>query len=111
MQQPHCSSPQPNLVPIRPSSLRKTFSSGVSSLSSEMLTAWPLTVNANDLLILESKLLAQNPFVEIVAGVEQHVEGDAVVHADIDAAHVAHLVVVGDRGHRCLLYTSPSPRD
>jgi hypothetical protein len=26
-----------------------------------------------------------------------------VVHADIDAAHRAHFIVVGDRGHRSLL--------
>src|SRR5450759_4031658 len=48
---------------------------------------------------LKSKLLAQNTFVEIMAGIEQYIERDALVHADIDAAHRAHLVVIGDRGH------------
>src|SRR5476651_295223 len=96
MQQPHCSSPQPNRVPIRPSSLRKTLRSGVSSLSNATLTGLPLTVNLNCCAMrLESKLLAQDPFVEVVAGVEQHVERDAVVHAHVHAAHRAHLVMVG----------------
>src|SRR6476469_7512334 len=49
MQQPHCSSPQPKRVPIRPSSLRNTLSSGVSSLSSDTLTDFPLTEKLNSL--------------------------------------------------------------
>jgi len=44
------------------------------------------------------ELLAQDPFVEIVTRVEQHVERDAVVHADVDAAYRTHFIVVGDRG-------------
>src|SRR5262245_2825469 len=43
MQQPHCSRPQPKRVPISPSSLRRTSSSGVSSLASDTLTGLLLT--------------------------------------------------------------------
>jgi hypothetical protein len=46
MQQPHCSSPQPNRVPVNRSSLRNTSSSGVSSCATTTLTARPLTVNS-----------------------------------------------------------------
>ena len=46
MQQPHCSSPQPNRAPTRPSSLRSTASSEVSSLATVTLTARPLTLRS-----------------------------------------------------------------
>src|ERR1700688_5172748 len=49
-----------------------------------------------------SELLAQNALVEAVARIEQHVHGDAVIHADLDGADRAHLVVVGDGGDRAL---------
>ena len=42
MQQPHCSRPQPNLVPIKPTWLRRTSSSGVCS-SAVTVTAVPFT--------------------------------------------------------------------
>src|SRR5260370_17721536 len=45
MQQPHCSRPQPNLVPTRPRRLRNTSSSGVSP-SAPRLTALPFTVRS-----------------------------------------------------------------
>ena len=41
-QAPHCSSPQPNWPPIRPSSLRSTYSSGVPGSTS---TSWPFAVD------------------------------------------------------------------
>src|SRR4029077_18912068 len=43
VQQPHCSSPQPNLVPLRPRWLRSTSSKGVSPLTAT-LTGFPFTV-------------------------------------------------------------------
>src|SRR5438105_11822131 len=43
MQQPHCSRPQPNLVPISPRWLRRISSSGVSG-SASALTLFPLTI-------------------------------------------------------------------
>src|SRR5580704_4191608 len=45
MQQPHCSRPQPNLVPTRPRWLRSTSNSGVSP-SAPRLTALPFTVRS-----------------------------------------------------------------
>src|SRR6185437_1030410 len=53
-------------------------------------------------LMLEAELFAQDAFVEIMTGVEQHVERYRMIHADIDAAHRTHLVVVGDGRHRAL---------
>src|ERR1700731_1623449 len=50
-----------------------------------------------------SELLAQNALVEAVAGIEQHGHIDAVIHADLDGPHRAHLVVVGDGGDRALV--------
>src|SRR3979409_1357548 len=44
VQAPHCAMPQPNLVPVSPSSSRITHSSGVSAGCSE-LTSLPLTTN------------------------------------------------------------------
>src|SRR5579864_5640826 len=41
--EPHCSAPQPNLVPTRPRWLRSTSSSGVSG-SALTVTAFPLTI-------------------------------------------------------------------
>src|SRR5215510_9660363 len=41
---PHCAMPQPNFVPVRPSSSRITQRSGVSAGCSE-LTSLPLTTN------------------------------------------------------------------
>src|SRR5215213_9805515 len=35
--------------------------------------------------------------------VEQHRDGDRVVHADLDLAHVTDLVMIGDRGGRALV--------
>ena len=44
MQAPHCSSPQPNRVPVRPSVLRRISSSGVSAaISSGNVRLWPFT--------------------------------------------------------------------
>src|ERR1700729_3037744 len=50
-----------------------------------------------------AELFAQDALVEAVAGIEQHVHGNAVIHADLDGAHRAHLVVVGDGGDRALV--------
>src|SRR5579862_1133101 len=47
-----------------------------------------------------TELLAQDALVEAVTGIEQHVHGDAVVHADFDRADGAHLVVVCNGGNR-----------
>ena len=47
-------------------------------------------------------MLAQDPLVEAVVGVEQQVDRDGMVHADIDPLHAAHLVVVGDGRDRAL---------
>jgi len=43
---------------------------------------------------LVPELLAYDAFVEAVAGIEQHVHGDPVIHLDVDRQHVSHLVVV-----------------
>src|SRR5437868_11357529 len=43
MQQPHCSRPQPNLVPIRPRWLRRISRSEVSG-PARALTLFPLTI-------------------------------------------------------------------
>ena len=48
----------------------------------------------------KSELLAQNAFVEAVAGIEQQIDRNVMVHLDIDAAHRTHLIGIGDRGHR-----------
>ena len=50
-----------------------------------------------------SELLAQDTFVETVAGIEQHPHRNGLVRQNLDAADVARLVVVGDRGHRALV--------
>src|ERR1700731_4924360 len=50
-----------------------------------------------------SELFAQDTLVEAVAGIEQHVHIDAVIHADLDGAHRAHLVGVGNGGDRALV--------
>src|SRR4051795_4476726 len=42
------------------------------------------------------ELLAQNAFLEAVAGVEQHSHRDGLVGQYLDAADVAHFVMVGD---------------
>src|SRR5580700_8740450 len=49
-----------------------------------------------------SELFAQDALVETVAGIEQHVHVDAVIHADLDGADRTHLVVVGDGGNGAL---------
>src|SRR5580693_6531276 len=49
-----------------------------------------------------TELFAQDALVEAVAGIEQHVHVDAVIHADLDGAHRSHLVMVGDGGDRAL---------
>jgi hypothetical protein len=50
-----------------------------------------------------AELLAENALVEAVPGIEQHVHGYAVIHADFDGADGAHLVVVRDSGDGALL--------
>src|SRR5262249_2024952 len=47
---------------------------------------------------LVPELLAQDTFVQAVARIEQHLDGDALVHADVDSAHRAYLVVIGYGG-------------
>ena len=49
------------------------------------------------------ELLAQDAFVEAVTGIEQHVHGGRVIHADLDRADGSHLVVIGDGGDRPLV--------
>ena len=48
------------------------------------------------------ELLAQDPLIQAVAGVEQHMHGEVMVHADFDRADGAHLVVIGNGGDRAL---------
>src|SRR5262245_48135616 len=50
-----------------------------------------------------AELLAQNPLVEAVAGIEQHLHGDAVIHVNVDGTDRTNLVVIGHRGDRPLL--------
>jgi hypothetical protein len=45
-------------------------------------------------------LLAQNPLVEAVIGIEQQVDRDGTIHADINPLYAAHLIVVGDSRRR-----------
>jgi hypothetical protein len=52
---------------------------------------------------LHSELLAEDPFVERMAGIEQHVHGDGAFEPRLDRRHEAYLVVVGDGGDRALL--------
>src|SRR5262245_6450794 len=56
VQAPHCAMPQPNLVPVSPSSSRITHRSGVSPGCSE-LTSLPLTTN----LVISVFLLQERP--------------------------------------------------
>ena len=49
---------------------------------------------------LVAELLAQDALVQAVAGIEQHLHRDRMVHADVDVAHRAHLGVIGDRRDR-----------
>ena len=51
---------------------------------------------------LHPELLAQDAFVQGVAGVEQHVHGDAAFQPRLHRAHETHLVVIGDGGDRAL---------
>jgi len=48
------------------------------------------------------ELLTQDSLVEVVAGIEQHMHGEIMVHADLDRAYGAYLVVIGNRGDRAL---------
>src|SRR6185312_17546374 len=118
MQQPHCSRPQPKRVPISPSVLRRTSSSGVSSIDGVTLTRLPFTSNSKACVIegprpdwSDAELLAQDAVVEIVSGIEQEIDRDAVVHRHVDAADRAHLVVIGDGGDRTLLRLEHFDRD
>ena len=52
-----------------------------------------------------AELLAQDALFQAVAGVEQHAHRDGLVGQHLDAADVAHLVVVGDRGDGALVST------
>ncbi len=59
----------------------------------------------------ETELLAQDALVEIVTRIEQHVDRNSVVHGDIDAAHRAHLVMVGNSCDRTLIGVRDLDRD
>ena len=50
-----------------------------------------------------NELLAQDPLVQAVSGVEQQARRNAVIHLNFDRAHSTHLVVIGDRRDRTLL--------
>src|SRR5580700_11918770 len=60
---------------------------------------------------LVSELLAQDPLVEAMAGIEQHVHRDAVVETNVDGADRPYLVVVGDRGNRTFFRFQNLDRD
>ena len=57
-----------------------------------------------------AELLAQNALIQAVAGIEQHLHGDAVIHLDADRADRPHFVVVGDGGNRAFSGSSTSTR-
>src|SRR5262249_51921275 len=61
--------------------------------------------------LLETELLAQDAFVEVVARIEQHVDRNSVIHGDIDAADRPHLIMVGNGGNRTLLGVHDLDRD
>src|SRR5262249_40937143 len=50
-----------------------------------------------------SELLAQNPLIQAVAWIEQHLHGDAVIHVNADRTDRTNLIVIGHRGDRSLL--------
>jgi hypothetical protein len=47
-----------------------------------------------------SELLAQNAVFEAMAGIEQHVHFDRMVHADLNRGDRAHFGMIGDGGDR-----------
>ena len=42
------------------------------------------------------ELLADDPLIQAVARIEQHVHGGGVIHVDVHPAHGADLVVIGN---------------
>ena len=45
------------------------------------------------------ELLAHDPFVQTMTGVEQQPHTYCLVHSDIDRGDSAHFVMIGDGGH------------
>src|SRR5260370_17950462 len=50
-----------------------------------------------------TELLAQYPLIEIMPRIEQHAHRDLVLHADVDSAHEADLIVIGHGGDWALV--------
>ena len=58
-----------------------------------------------------AELLGEDSLVEAVVGIEQHVHVDRMIHADLDGADGAHLVMVGDGSNRALVGFEHLDRD
>src|SRR6185436_11174912 len=65
VQAPHCAMPQPNFVPVRPSSSRITHSSGVSAACSEFVS-FPLTANLIMLSLLQGSTIVVRRSAEVI---------------------------------------------
>ena len=57
------------------------------------------------------ELLADQAFLQAVAGVEQKGVGDAALYGDVDAGHVADLDIVGGCRDRSVFVISDFKRD
>jgi len=60
---------------------------------------------------LDTELFAQDTFVEIVSGIEQHVERNGAIHTNSDFVHRSHFVAVGDGSDRALVAIEHFERD